>query len=78
MGIQTGAITLQWLVLRMGGADTDSSYIVEHVESLIRNYVSNSFHGGMFIASANFRAVLHVNSSLICHIAMAWPCDSLS
>ena len=47
---------------------------------VLDNYVSDSFHGGLFRALANFRAVLRVNNSLVHRVQPAsfWPCDSLS
>ena len=54
----------QWLVIRISGADflqswvTDSIWL-EHAESLITNMVA------YLKVLANFRAVLHVNNSLV-------------
>ena len=75
-------LNLQWLVLRIGGANFLHCWVTDSIrlkcaESSIND---DSFHGGLFRASVSFIAVLPVNNSLVRHVwpASSWPHDSLS
>ena len=68
-------LNLQWLILRIGGADflhcwVANSIWLERAESLIT--ISNSFHGGLFRAFINFREVpvLPVNNTLVRRVGL--------
>ena len=75
-------LNLQWLVLRIGGADFLDGWVansiwLERTESLIT--ISNSLNGSLFGALTKFTMMLCVNNSFICCVwpASSWPCDSL-
>ena len=68
----------QWLVLRIDGTDflhcwVANSVWLEHAELVIALMVA-------YLEFTNFKAVLHVNNSLIRYVwpASSWACDSLS